>query len=130
MSPSLSQTRDAELAAGRTCYRHLAGELGVGLLDDWLARGLVTPTFELTDAGRAWFAGLGVDTDPNPRRPLLRPCLDGTVRRPHAAGALSDRFAAVAFEHGWVVRGRHPRAAALTGAGRDVLGFDGANPIA
>lgn len=113
---------DDELAAGRTCYRHLAGRLGVELLDGWVARGLVTQTWALTDNGRDRFTRLGIDSRPDPRRVLLRPCIDWTVRRPHAAGALADRFAAAAFERGWIVRGRHPRAARLTPAGRDVIG--------
>lgn len=69
---------DEELAAGRTCYRHLAGRLGVDLLDRWTAAELVTDAWELTDAGRASFSGLGVDIRPDPRRDLLRPCIDWT----------------------------------------------------
>lgn len=113
---------DDELAAGRTCYRHLAGRLGVGLLKRWLVDGLITEGWELTDAGRDYFRDLGVDTDPDPRRALLRPCIDWTERRLHAAGALADRLAVAAFERGWVDRGSHPRAARLTAAGSRSLG--------
>src|SRR5699024_3013443 len=52
---------DEELVAGRTCYRHLAGRLGVGLADEWRAAGLITESWELTNAGRGFFAGLGID---------------------------------------------------------------------
>lgn len=108
---------DDELTAGRTCYRHLAGRLGVDLLDAWLTAGFVSDEWALTDAGRNWFAALGVDTRPDQGRELLRPCIDWTERRPHAAGVLADRLADTAFEHGWVLRRSHPRSAHLTPAG-------------
>ena len=121
-APSLRGGRhDQELAAGRTCYRHLAGRLGVGLVEEWQAAELIAEGWQLTDAGRSWFAGLGIDTAPDPRRPLLRPCIDWTERRPHAAGVLADRIAATAFEHGWIVRGTHPRSARVTPDGDNRL---------
>lgn len=112
------QRADRELVEGRTCYRHLAGQLGVDLADQWRAAGLVTPAWELTEAGRDWFEGHGVDTRPDPRRGLLRPCIDWTQRRPHAAGPLADRFAEAAFAKGWIRRGTHRRAVAWTAHGR------------
>ncbi|WP_182357295.1 ArsR/SmtB family transcription factor [Tomitella gaofuii] len=111
---------DDELAAGRTCYRHLAGRLGVGLLDGAVARGLVTGDCALTDHGRAWCEAHAIDTAPS-RRPLLRPCIDWTERRPHLAGALADRLAAAAFDRGWIVRGSHPRAVRFTPTGRSAI---------
>lgn len=121
-TPSLRGRRhDGELAAGRTCYRHLAGRLGVGLIDAWQTAGIVTGGWELTDDGQNWFTRLGVDTTPEPRRALLRPCVDWTERRPHAAGSLADRFATFAFEREWIVRGSHPRSARLTEAGMKSL---------
>lgn len=112
---------DAEVVAGRTCYRHLAGRLGVTLLDGWLTAGFIADGWELTDSGRDWFTALGIDTAMDPRRALLRPCMDWTERRPHAAGALADRLAVAAFDHGWIVRGSHSRSAQLTPAGERVL---------
>lgn len=121
-TPSLrGQREDAELAAGRTCYRHLAGRLGVELLAGWRDAGFVTAGWELSGTGRDWFTALGIEVYPDARRPLLRPCVDWTERVPHAAGALSDRLATTAFEQGWVVRGRHPRAAHLTPDGEKAL---------
>ena len=103
-------------------------ELGGGLVDGWVARGLLTETWELTETGRYWFTSLGVNVSLG-LRPLLRPCIDWTVRRPHAAGALADRFAAAAFENGWAFRCSHPRSARLTPSGvealKDGLSHDG-----
>ncbi len=64
---------------------------------------------------------MGIDTAVDPRRALRRPCFDWTERRPHAAGALADRLAVAAFDHGWVVRGSHARSAQLTPDGERVL---------
>lgn len=122
--PSMrGQRADAELVAGRTCYRHLAGRLGVQLVDDWIGRGLIDDAWTLTDDGAAWFESLGVDPGPSSRGPLLRPCLDWTERGSHAAGALGNRFAQVAFDRGWVVRGRHPRSVRVTTTGQKALGL-------
>ena len=46
------------LAAARTCYDHIAGRLGVALLDAMTGGGLIRATdgLSLTPAGRTWFA--------------------------------------------------------------------------
>lgn len=121
--PSLRARRaDAELVAGRSCYRHLAGDLGVALADEWQRLGVVGRGWELTADGADWFTGAGVDVRPPATgRDAVRPCLDWTVRRDHAAGYVADRFLTRALEAGWVRRGRHPRAIRLTAEGRTTL---------
>ncbi len=81
----------ARPAAARTCYDHLAGELGVAVFGALVDRGLLTDAAGpgVTDAGRAWFAEvcpgcLGAAS----RRPLVRACLDWTERRSHLGGRL------------------------------------------
>lgn len=115
-----AQRADAELVAGRTCYQHLAGLLGVGLTQAWIDTLLVVD-WGLTPAGSEWFTQHGIDVTPDRRRGLLRPCLDWTERRAHAAGPLADRFCALAFQRGWVARGRHRRSVVVTPAGRSAL---------
>src|SRR3954471_20746192 len=80
------------LAAARTCYDHLAGGLGVGLLDAFVAAGHLSTRdgLAVTGRGRAWFTAF---VGPAPfaarsGRPLVRPCLDWTERRHHLGGAL------------------------------------------
>lgn len=90
-------TRDAALRAGRTCYRHLAGALGVGLTDSLGQLDVITPSWELGLSGRDWFGGLGIDVLAPSRQPLLRPCLDWTERRPHLAGRLATRCARLSW---------------------------------
>ena len=114
-------TRDAALRAGRTCYRHLAGALGVAVTDGLRELGVVTPAWELGPHGRSWFAGLGIDVRPSSRQPLLRPCLDWTERREHLAGALGDALCAALLEQNWVTRRPGTRAVSLTDQGRHAL---------
>ncbi|GAB3713391.1 ArsR/SmtB family transcription factor [Mariniluteicoccus flavus] len=78
-APNLSSQRvDAELRAGRTCYRHLAGALGLHLTEEWRRLGVVTEAWELTADGREWLSSLEVPDLGDTRRALVRPCLDWT----------------------------------------------------
>lgn len=89
--PGLLPSVPAELRVARRCYDHLAGELGVLLLDALLERDYLTDAdLKLTSAGEAWFTNLGVDLPAltSKRRPLTRPCLDWSERRPHLGGSL------------------------------------------
>ena len=119
---SLSQGTHAEaIRRARTCYDHLAGRLGVAVLDALVATGALhvhevgegsdpvlgagrARAYLLTDAGASQFAALGVALDPPTRRPLTRYCIDWSEQRPHLAGwlgaALLTRFVGL----GWVLR--------------------------
>lgn len=123
---SLSGQRvDAALQAGRTCYRHLAGRLGVWLTDEWLRLEIVSDDWELTNVGRAWLDGVGVECPAAARRPLVRPCLDWTERREHVAGLAADGFAQHALDLGWLERRSHRRSVELTPAGCTALSASG-----
>ncbi|MBO0812468.1 MAG: helix-turn-helix transcriptional regulator, partial [Microlunatus sp.] len=113
-------TRDAALRAGRTCYRHLAGRLGVELLDALRDLGVVTGTWQLGPDGAAWFARLGI-TPGRARRPLLRPCLDWTERRDHLAGLYADALCDQLLTREWLVRRGTTRAVRLTDLGTTEL---------
>jgi DNA-binding transcriptional ArsR family regulator len=122
------------LARGRTCYDHLAGRLGVALLDAMAERGLLETStgIALTWSGLAWLDDLGIDVDGlrSGRRPLARTCLDWTERRPHLAGAAGAALCTRFVELGWVSRSRRPRAVDVTPLGRRELGrhLGGAEP--
>ncbi len=85
--------RDPALRRARVCYDHLAGEVGVRLLDRMRERRLVAGVGEeidLTGEGEAWCDRLGLDLAAlrARRRRLCRECLDWSERRAHLAGAL------------------------------------------
>jgi DNA-binding transcriptional ArsR family regulator len=107
----------------RSCYGHLAGRLGVAVLDRLVERELVLPDgieHRVTDVGAAWFGGLGVDLEAarRARRSFARACLDWSERRPHLAGAVGDAMLTALVERGWLQRRPGERAVDLTEAGR------------
>jgi DNA-binding transcriptional ArsR family regulator len=123
--------RDVALRAGRTCYDHLAGKLGVALADAMVSAGHVELSDDagvMTDSGMALLERLGLDvgsiTTRNgkpTRRVLCRPCLDWSERRPHLAGALGAALCAHCLAKGWIRRIDGTRAVAVTRKGEQGL---------
>ena len=121
--PSLrAQGVDRQLREARTCYRHLAGRLGVALSDGLREQGYVDDSWSMTGPGHAWITSLGIDLPARTRRPLTRPCLDWTERRDHLAGIVPDALLTAFRDKGWLEPGTVPRALRLTDAGRAGLG--------
>jgi DNA-binding transcriptional ArsR family regulator len=123
--------RDDALRFARTCYDHLAGQLGVAIADVMVAQGFVVLAEdggEVTDTGRRFLAGFGADLDPRSKRLFCKPCLDWSERRYHVAGLVGAEIWRRALELGWVARARDTRAVRLTTAGRvglrDTFGVD------
>lgn len=126
--------RDAALRMARTCYDHLAGRLGVAMADHLQEEGAVVFDGEeggrATDRAAAVLARLGLEAaaalDGGSRRPLCRPCLDWSERRPHLAGRMGALVCAHCLDSGWLARSTGSRALAITPRGavalRDVLG--------
>lgn len=104
-----SVTAGEAMARGRTCYDHLAGRLGVAVMDAMTKRDLVSTRrgVAVTDAGQRWLRDLDVDIDAleRQRRPLIRSCLDWTERRPHLAGAVGAVLCTHLIDNDWVERG-------------------------
>jgi DNA-binding transcriptional ArsR family regulator len=118
---SLKQARiGSDLQAARTCYDHLAGELGVALFDALLRQRILARDLEPTRKGSRWLDEVGIDVEAaaKSRRPFARRCLDWSERRDHLAGGLGAAIASRFFELGWVERTRSSRAVRLTDAGR------------
>lgn len=125
---SLRQSRAAAaLAVARTCYDHLAGQVGVALHDALVAGEALAAGgdgYRLTGNGAALLTRLGVDVAgaAAARRAFARPCLDFTERRPHLAGALGAALCARLLADGWLVRpATGQRGLRVTGRGRDAL---------
>jgi DNA-binding transcriptional ArsR family regulator len=143
---SLRQGTQAQaVRAARTCYDHLAGMLGAGLMtamieDDLLAGGdgsfhhtadgldrLSAPgsdvDYRLTERGVMKLDAFGIDFDALAAkpRPLVRYCVDWSEQRHHLAGSLGAAIAERMFELGWVGRRRNTRAVQLSDEGRDGL---------
>lgn len=124
---TLRQSETARaIKRARTCYDHLAGELGVAVSEALLERRLLRhadDSFRVTAAGRAWFGELGIELAAveRQRRSFARACIDWTERRPHLAGALGAALAEVFFTRRWVRRLPGGRAVTLTPDGKKWL---------
>jgi DNA-binding transcriptional ArsR family regulator len=117
------------LRYARSCYDHLAGELGVEIAHALKDRRLIAPAEEgkgvdITRPGAAWLdAVFGIDVSklrPG-RHGLACKCLDWTERRHHLAGPLGARLFQRCCELGWLKRSPESRAVQLTRRGRDRL---------
>jgi DNA-binding transcriptional ArsR family regulator len=106
--------KEPALRHARVCYDHLAGEMGVALLDGLLGRRLIAARngdLSITARGERFLSDFGIALEAlrTERRPLCRPCLDWSVRRHHLGGslgkALLDRF----FALKWAQRQRGSR---------------------
>jgi DNA-binding MarR family transcriptional regulator len=123
--------REAALRRARTCYDHLAGELGVALTDALVAASYAELTNEaglVTDSGIDFLVRIGVDLDTllarrtrRSQRVLCRPCLDWSERRWHLAGALGATICAHSFANGWIRRVDGTRAVLITPKGLRVF---------
>ena len=112
--------RAGALGAARTCYGHLAGELGVGITDAMVERGLVereAEVFLLTEPGAAFFVDLGIEKPPR----AGKSCNDWSERRPHLAGKLGVALTKQLFELDWIERTERRRAVELTSSGKREL---------
>lgn len=114
----------ARLRLARCCYGHLAGQLGVSVFDALQRGGRLAPTsdgFGLTDSGRVWLGGLGMNpSPPNGRRRFAYRCLDWSERRDHLAGQLADELYQHFTTAGWLRRASG-RAVEITVSGQREL---------
>jgi DNA-binding transcriptional ArsR family regulator len=121
---SLREATRAELLRyARTCYDHLAGQLGVALtraLEHDKALTRHDDTYVLGRRAETRFRALGIDLAElnRLRRPLVRGCLDWSERELHLAGALGAALTQRLHELGWLVRRAGNRSIAVTPAGR------------
>jgi hypothetical protein len=123
----------AALRLARTCYDHIAGQLGVAMTDALREKDYVRlgeDGGEVTDRGRVSLKmhGIILDQPASSRRMFCRPCLDWTERRFHIAGAVGAAICTHCLERGWLRRTRDTRALEVTADGRrglaDVFGVD------
>jgi len=106
--------KDPALRRARICYDHLAGDLGVQMLDSMKRQKLVRQRehdIELTDEGQR-FLTRALQIDPatlaHPRRPVCKACLDWSERRHHLAGTLGAALMTRFTELKWAARDTTP----------------------
>jgi DNA-binding transcriptional ArsR family regulator len=106
---------DRSLRLARTCYRHLAGQLGVSLCDALLERDYLHTESEglrLHVAGADALVAAGLDrSSVLALLPLAgRSCLDWTERRLHIGGPLGVSLTGALLDAGWLRRRTSTRA--------------------
>jgi DNA-binding transcriptional ArsR family regulator len=133
-------TRAHAIRTARTCYDHLAGRLGVAVMQALIAGGAVVGgdglhhldgdgedrlsapgrdvDYRLTRAGAARLERLGIEAAAD--RPL-RYCVDWTEQAHHLSGPLGRALADRLLELGWLRRADRGRAVHVTDAGADGL---------
>jgi DNA-binding transcriptional ArsR family regulator len=112
---------DSEIRHCRTCYDHLAGVMGVELLEELLQEGWLAketqgrkskPTYRLTRLGSDSLKARRVDVDSalNSNRMFAYGCLDWTENRPHLGGSLGNAILNSIFSNGLVQKKTGTRA--------------------
>jgi len=119
--------RDPAMRRARVCYDHLAGELGVALLDGLVARGAIEDrggALSLTESGFGFARAFGVAEDAlkGGRRPVCRACLDWSERRSHLGGALGKALLERIYAEGWARRLPGGRVVAFNAPGLAAFG--------
>ncbi len=111
--------RRAAMRRARSCYDHLAGDLGIAVADHLVERGLLdqdlgSARVAVDEIGSALDLSLTVVVS---SRPLVRGCLDWTARRPHVAGRLGAALLQAMLTAGWVTRRAEDRSLRITPVG-------------
>lgn len=106
--------KDAAMRKARVCYDHLAGEMGVFLYDQMVARNwlkLGPDSLELTDLGAKGIVERGVPLDllNHKKRVLCRSCLDWSERRTHLAGSVGAALLDQIVQRNWARRETNSR---------------------
>jgi DNA-binding transcriptional ArsR family regulator len=122
-APRRKRRIDPVLQRARRCYDHIAGALGVAICDALVARGEIVAGgdgYAISRCGDAWLTRCGL-VPPDSRKPLARPCLDWTERRPHIAGWLGGAIYRMLEADGGLRCDPKSRALRVTARGRMTL---------
>src|SRR2546425_6475681 len=112
---------DEALRFARSCYDHLAGQVGVAVTDALVAMRHIVLTDEggeVTSSGERFLSAFGVDLRQRTRRIFCQPCLDWSERRYHLKGLVGARILDRLLVLGWLKCVSGSRELELTAAGR------------
>lgn len=121
---SFKQSRDdSAIRQARTCYDHIAGDLGVKITNALLEKGILCDhqnEFSLTKEGELFFEDfqINISETRKKRRSFCHKCLDWSERRHHLGGALGNAILERLIELHWVTRMPDTRALSVTMKGK------------
>lgn len=103
----------------RTCYDHLAGFVGVRIVEALETNGYLAKcgkAYSVSEEGWQWFLSFDISKDDfkNSRCPVTRQCLDWSERRPHLAGQLGAEFLSRMLERKWFKKVEFSRELVIT----------------
>ena len=106
----------------RTCYDHLAGFVGVQLVEAMERKGFLkngSQQYLVTKNGWDWLEHFGIAQSryTNIRRPITRQCLDWSERRPHLAGQLGADLLKMMLQKKWFKKVQFSRELVVTSVG-------------
>lgn len=121
--PGLCSLQREPLRQARTCYDHLAGRLGVSLVESLVNKRCLDEgddAYAITNDGRRFFSELGVDVEAarRRRRAFARKCMDWSEARCHLGGALGAALTDRLFDLDWLRQVPKSRAITITPNGR------------
>lgn len=110
----------------RTCYDHLAGYIGVKIMDTLLERGYIVKdveSYSISTTGWQWLGQLEITRDcfTKHKRPIIRPCLDWSERRTHLAGQLGAQLLEYMLKRNWCRRVKESREIIFTSQGKKAM---------
>lgn len=110
----------------RTCYRHLAGYVGVTIVEAMEKQGYLKKAdsiYLVTQKGWEWFLQFDIlESDyKKSRRPLTRQCVDRSEHRPHLAGQLGAVFLEKMLHCNWFEKVESSRELIVPPKGRQAL---------
>ena len=120
------------LKYARSCYCHLAGELGVRQHDALLAQGVLVKTADgtltLSEQASNWLRDASFDDEAitslqrdATKKRFAYSCMDWSERREHLAGVFATRLLAHYIETGWLRKDKNSRALTATPRGELAL---------
>lgn len=118
------------LRHARSCYGHLAGELGVAMCQSMIQHGWVCVSeqdrqdYRLTQTGLDCLNELGIPIEPDAltsKRRMLYGCIDWSERRDHFAGPLAVTLLESFVDKKWLLRSPDSRELTPTPAGEKRL---------
>ena len=120
------------LKYARSCYCHLAGELGVRQHDALLAQGVLVQSaegsFALGDGAAQWLKEAHFDDETiaalqrdSTKKRFAYSCMDWSERREHLAGVFATKLLAHFIETGWLRKDKAGRALTETPPGARAL---------
>ncbi|HEX4258776.1 MAG TPA: metalloregulator ArsR/SmtB family transcription factor [Streptosporangiaceae bacterium] len=125
----------SRVPVGASCYDHLAGRLGVAVMDHLVQSGALQARdgegeLKLGPAAASILRDLGVELpQTRPRRMLAFSCLDSLAGRPHLGGQLGAQLATSFRQRGWVEPAGPPRRLRVTPIGHQALTRLGIQPL-